>query len=336
MRKSIGIMLCAFTALGFIGCTNTTPMMLDLSSHYNEKFPEPNLGRLNDASINGIRTFDELPFMVRGRAYLYGQYDAMGKDESKFRKQRPNLLGIPVGRKFEELHLLHTTRWPDIEGGTIAQVRLNYADGTNDSLDIGYGVHVRDWQRLYTEASEALSDQNSKVVWRGPGQERFRSEERMFKSMLLNPHPKKLVESLDVISAENLATYSLSAITVVNSDPDRSLSAPAPQVRPEHKFDGRVVVRVLDDQGEPIHNAWISTGINVPGSTWHTVVAPQRTSAKGFAFVKYPTEWTTNIWMTARKEGWKRDGTKLNLDSPHGWKPGTIVTLTLSPITEED
>ncbi len=309
--------------------------MLDLSAHYTEKFTAPDPEGGNADSIIGSQTFDGLPFMVRGRAYLYGQYDAMGKDKEAFRKKRPDLIEIQVGRAFDELHLLHTTRWPDVEGRTIAQAHLNYADGTEEKLDIGYGVHVRDWQRLQTEVREALVDSNSKVVWRGPGQERFQSSERMFKSLLMNPQPKKVVESIDIISTNKLATYSLSAATVVNSDPKRSVTPAVPLDRPEHDFDGKIIVRVLDENDQPIKGAWIDTGFKVPNTTWSTVTSPVLTSAQGFAYVMYPTAWADRVLMGARKDGKTRGRKSFSVQDENSWKPGMIVTFHLKDIDQD-
>jgi hypothetical protein len=79
------------------------------------------------------------------------------------------IICIKVGRTFDELHLLHAAHWSDMEGKAIARLQLNYSDGTRRTMDLGYGVHVRDWQRLHSEEREAVTDPSTKVIWRGAG-----------------------------------------------------------------------------------------------------------------------------------------------------------------------
>ena len=298
-------------------------MVLDLSTYYTDHFPEPKGS--NSKSINGEKTFDGIPFRVRGRAVLYGQNDAA-------RQERPDLKGIEVGRRFDELHLLHTTRWPDFEGRTIARIRLNYEDGTHETMAIGYGLHVRDWQRLHSESKEAVDDPHSKLVWRGPGQERFKATERMFKSMFINPQPKKLVKTIDITSTGQLASYSLSAATVADrgfANPE-TLSKP-PTGRAEYDFDGRLEIQVVDGDGRPIKGAWVSGSLLYPGAEVYTVCRPLRTSADGTATLTYPAEWAKRIHIFAGKDGWERSGQYIRIGGSSGWDPGTTVTMRLLP-----
>ena len=259
------------------------PLTLDLSAHYGEKFPAPEGAGTSFRGIAGRRILDGVPFQVDGRASLFGKEVSL--DAGKRREDFPDIIGIKVGRAFDELHLLHSAQWSDVEGMTIARVRLNYTDGTRKELDIGYGVHVRDWQRLQSEECEAVTDPHTKVIWRGPGIERFKASQRMFKSVLMNPFPAKRVDLIDFVSAGQIASYDIYAATVVDSDPRRPVTPPVPLDRPERKFDGRLTVRVLDHRERPIERAWVYPNLSVPGSGWATVATPLYTAADGTGLV---------------------------------------------------
>ena len=112
------------------------PLCLDIARfHVKDHFRAPVL-----ASFLGRQVIDGLPFEVGGEARLFGQTPASRGEKTPY-----TLEGIRIGRRFDELHLIHHAAWADVEGQTIAYVCLNYADGTKFIFPIRYGVHVRDW-----------------------------------------------------------------------------------------------------------------------------------------------------------------------------------------------
>jgi hypothetical protein len=307
----------------------TEPLMLDLAAHYRMKFVTPERTDTRFNGIAGRQMFDGVPFAVDGRATLFGKEVAL--DSGTSRKDVPDIVGIKVGRSFDELHLLHSAQWSDVEGMAIAQVHLNYYDGTRHESDLGYGVHVRDWQRLQSEEHEAVTDPDTKVIWRGSGIANFRSSQRMFKSRLMNPYPAKRVETIDFVSTGQIASYDLYAATVVHSDPARAVTPPMPLDRPERNFDGRLTVRVLDHLNRPIEGAWVYPDLSVPGSGWATVATPLYTSAEGTGVVKFPTDDTWCIVFGVRKEGWHPVSQQTNLKNDGAPEQGIVVTFHLSP-----
>ncbi len=274
------------------------PATLDLARFYrgtpHEKM-KPVLGR---------QTVDGLPFEIGGEAILYGQTQAGPNPDETYREVFD---AIPVGRKFDELHLLHATRWPDAEGRPVAFIRLNYADGTKAELPILYGGHVRDWQRLPTEEQEALTDRDSKIFWRGPGIASLNSTTRLFKSTLRNPFPAKVVETLDVVSAKNLAAYTLLAATVAERDPKRPVTPPVPSGEPPRKFDARLVIRVVDDAtGKPIEGALVDPR-NITVGEVGVVASPVYTPASGEVVIRYP-RGASNVCVSVKKDGYASGG----------------------------
>jgi beta-lactamase regulating signal transducer with metallopeptidase domain/thiol-disulfide isomerase/thioredoxin len=289
------------------------PLMLDLSLFYRERFITDGQTNADVVTIAGRRVIDGVPFQIDGRGVLYGQKQAA--KENATIANFPDFLGIPVGRKFDELHLIHATFWPDVEGQVIALIRLHYADGATCELPIVYGGQVRDWQRERTEEREYLTDANSKIIWRGPGIPEFLSTQRMFKSALVNPYPRKLVASMDVVSTRHLAAYDLMAATVVNHDPNRALTPSFPADEPERHFDGTLTLRVVDEAtGHPIQGALVDTYMDVDGT--QMIAVPLYTSAAGEAIVRYPTGRETNITVAVKMSGYVSKHARWSLDFP--------------------
>jgi hypothetical protein len=282
-------------------------LVVDLSRFYRDR-----LG--NDAAgIYRRQMFDGLPFHVDGRLVIYGQsqvnWDHRGKPKPAENSDAgyPDKTGIPVGRKFEELHLIHGTYWPDVEGETIALIRLNYADGTKSELPILYGGHVRDFQRIRTAEAETMSDPDTKIIWRGPGIASFKSTQRAFKSRLMNPNPEKLVTTMDVVSTRHRAAYQLLAATVAKSDYHRAVSKPVPSDEPERHFADKMTIQVLDAAtGQPIKGALVNPYMDVDGPGM--VAAPFYTSETGEGVIRYPKARTKHISLFVEMKGYVANG----------------------------
>ena len=258
---------------------------------------------------------DGLPFQIDGEAILYGQSQARSDSEVIYTEI---LGGIRIGRTFDELHLIDAARWPDIEGQTIARIRLNYANGTSNEFPIVYGGHVRDWQRLRTEETELLTDHDSKIFWRGPGISSLKSTTRLFTSTLQNPYPHEMVESMDVISTRNRAAYVLIAATVADHDPRRAITPPLAADEPDRSFDGKLVIRVVDDAtGQPIQGALVNSSITIDDVG--VVASPFYTSAAGEGVIGYPRGRSSDFRISVTKNSYPQKAMQWSEDIPDSY-----------------
>lgn len=277
------------------------PLILDLSKFQKEKFVAAGKTNTLWQSLVGQQVYDGLPFLIEGSGCVYGT--KLGPEKQGDTPTYPDLIGIPVGRQFEELHLLHLSQWAEVEGQEIASIRLDYADGTKHEFPILFGGHVRDWQRMASEEKELLTDPNTKIIWRGPGMQNLKSTMRLFKSMLANPHPEKVVTAMDVVSTKHLAAYTLVAATVANHDASRPVTPPCPSAEPERHFDGAMTIRVTEHgSGQPVAGALVQPGMDVDEAG--LIAIPFLTSATGEGVVPYPVGRTTRISVSVEKEGY--------------------------------
>lgn len=287
---------------------------LDLAEFYQSHFKQSSLFK----TISGRQVIDNLPFQIDGIVCFYGKTEASRGGESL----PDTVKGIRVGRKFDDLHLIHYTSWPDVEGQTVAYVCLNYEDGTVAILPIRYGYQVRDINNLPSYEKETMADPDTKICWRHAPRQ-YKAPMRIFKSKFTNPSPEKTVQTLTFVSARNLAAYYLLAATVANRH-----DAGTPKFIGDRQFDGKLTIRVLDDAtGKPIEGALVMPGMNVLEEG--VVGSPFYTSSTGEGTIPYPTKNTKSIYASVEKDGYKSEA--------NGWSstiPNTY-TFRLKPNTPE-
>jgi hypothetical protein len=280
---------------------STGLLILDFSKYQKEKFVTDGKTNTLWQSLVGRQVYDGLPFLIEGWGCLYGT--KLGPEKQGDTPTYPDLIGIQVGRQFEELHLLHLSQWAEVEGQEIATIRLNYADGSKHEFPILFGGHVRDWQRMASEEKELLTDPNTKIIWRGPGMQNLKSTMRLFKSMLANPHPEKVVTAMDVLSTKHLAAYTLVAATVANHDASRPVTPPCPSAEPKRHFDGAMTIRVTQHgSGQPVAGALVQPGLDV--DEVGLIGIPFLTSATGEGVVPYLVGRTKRVSVSVEKEGY--------------------------------
>jgi len=290
----------------------TEPLILDLSGVQKEKFVADGKTNASWLTVAGRQVFDGLPFQVEGRGCVYGS--KLGPEKRGDTNTYPDFIGIRVGRRFDELHLLHVTQWADVEGWEIARIRLNYADGSKHEFPILFGGHVRDWHRMPSEEKELLTDPGTKIVWRAPGVPRIKSTLRLFKTVLANPNPQKEVATMDVVSSKHLAAYDLIAATVANRDASRPVTPPRPPDEPERNFDGTLTVRVTErTSGQPIADALVDPMMHVDQVS--VIAIPVLTSAKGEGVIRYPVGRATSVSVSVEKEGFGSQSGAVELES---------------------
>ena len=267
------------------------PLVLDISRFYLQNDSEAHI--ILDL-LSGRQVMDGVPFEIGGQARLYGQ--------TFFNRNRQPLpesfRGIQIGRKFDDLYLIHHAMWPDVEGQPIAYIRLKYADGGEFIFAIRYGVQVSDWYLLPSYEKKTVSDPDTKICWSRPPVE-YKAPVRLFETRLANPFPGKVVNSMDVSFRRSLSSYNLIAATVAQ----RPLK-PAEGPRRVEKFDGALTIRVVDEAtGEPILGALVMPGMNVEDEG--VVAPPFYTSSTGEGTLRYPIKLTNNIWVTVTRDGYR-------------------------------
>ena len=288
------------------------PLTLDLS-----QFRQP-VSKIYE-SYAGRQVIDGLPFEIGGQVRLDGK-TPVAHGQGVF---PDTIKGIRIGRTFDELCLIHHAMWPDVEGKAIAYFCLNYADGTKYIFPINYGVHLRDWYNLPSYEKETVTDTDTTICWRHEPVD-YKAPARLFKSRFVNPSPEKVVETMDIVAARNLAAYNLVAATVANGHS----AAAAPKFTGDRRFDGKIVIRVVDGTTDkPIAGALVLPVMDVLNEG--VVGSPFYTSSTGRGTIPYPTADTTELSAQVEKQGYN--------SASQGWASSIPNTFTfrLSPVAAE-
>jgi hypothetical protein len=153
----------------------------------------------------GRRKLGNVTFSVSGKLQLASRFP---RSAEQF-PERTEVM--KADKQFKQLHILHGTSYSAHDGTVIAQLVLHYRDGSETGIPVRYGWHVRDWtfsgspqgDWAFGKTDPPPLKPGSEVVWTGsnplvaPKGEKL----RVYKSTFKNPYPKKVVASIDYVSA---------------------------------------------------------------------------------------------------------------------------------------
>ncbi len=208
----------------------------------------------------GHQVIGGTPFQVDGIVLMYGNYSAQ-----KNRPGKTNINDITVGSAFECLYLLTTVQSRTADGTPLAAIHFHYADGSSSSVEISYGVQVRNWFGPWHKADEPLADSNSREVWRALFSAAATTDDylRMFHVTFTNPFPTKEVRTISLESLKAPSGLMVAAMSVgprkaeLLPDTVSAMKNPFPDLRPRsgERIRGGGVVKSSD--GKPLAGAHV-------------------------------------------------------------------------------
>ena len=275
---------------------------IDLSRHYNRSTNDFAAGTAWSAVPWGSQTFGGIPFELTGILELTG----MGAAQDGF-VFPGRYEGIKVRRKAEWIHLLHGTGYDESDGTAIARITLNYENGEKRSLDIEYGVHVRNWWVMKSEKVAAVTDPNSQLAWTGTSPQTDPSGVtlRLFQTSLQNPLPDQLIQSVDFSSLFRRATPVIVAMTVGRAGQAKPVAAASSQnfAFAEAGLRAESLLRLEDAaSGKFIPNARVR--LSVEGEKGSYFFGEQSADANGITRVQYPLTLFTRISFAVKAPGY--------------------------------
>lgn len=253
------LLLCNIA--GARGITTNGFKLIDLSPHGLSA--EEAVTRQLSPLPNGLRVFNDVPFQVAAPIALAGIESARIADV--FPLQVSN---IQVGAAARRIHLLHSTLFAEKDGALLATVIFRYADGSQGSVRLGYGIHARAWVTPEKEKRAELFDLNSRLAW-AETDERRSWPMRLFQTAIENPKPNAMVASIELVSLLSHAAPLIAAITIETPEAKATpqVSGTARKVmrdlneHPDSVYRRELTVRVTDDSGTRLTNATASLSI---------------------------------------------------------------------------
>lgn len=196
---------------------DTSPKLIDLTPYYNAALtgtwhPTTKLSgeRANDLAKlpQGVQKLEGTTFDIRGLIQLQHGNPQYWKGKFTTRVE-----GIAIKQKTEKIHFLQGTGFNTKDGNEIGGYEIVFADKTSVWFPIIYGQDVRDW---WAYRFEPLTAERSKIAWMGTNAatEANNVTVRLYRSTWDNPHPDRLVETLNFISLARDSAPFLIAITL--------------------------------------------------------------------------------------------------------------------------
>lgn len=122
--------------------------------------------------------------------------------------------GIKVKAKTKFIYFLHATGW-EFPGGPSYKFVMNYSDGTAEELQMQTHVNSDDW----CHDGSDLPDENSVWAWQVQGGPPC-SHSGLITTRWENPHPEKIIETIDAVSLGTAAVPLIIAITLGDTSLD--------------------------------------------------------------------------------------------------------------------
>lgn len=160
---------------------------------------------------------DRVPRGVRklGNDYfLIG--DRMVHLRGESRKVGPAIVpGIKVGARARKLHFLHGSQHQADAGTAVGSYVIHYADGKKETVPVAYQKQLVDWWHFPTQKNDPTE---ARIAWKGGNDLLDRNNEnceiRLYAFDWANPHPDRVIASIDAISAMSKCDPFLIAVTL--------------------------------------------------------------------------------------------------------------------------
>ncbi len=119
----------------------------------------------------------------------------------------------------------------------------------------------------------------------------------------MNPHPKRVVKSIDFVSDLQTASYCVISAVVAKTDPSRPKTKSIPLNQPKREFKGKIGIVVNSaETGKPIKDATIQTSVDTKGV--YIVAKTVATDDKGKAEFRYWKEETSYVALQVSAPGY--------------------------------
>ena len=238
---------------------------------------------------------------------------------SRVARAVPRIRGIPIGRKFAAIHLLHATPAPVPDGALVGTIVLFNGDTAPAELPLIYGEHVR----AASDTNFIALDSNTRLSF--PATNITASAGlRWYRTTIVNPFPDKEVDWIDFEAGKaGTGEVILAASIGSTADDARSEDSAPPGFEDFNRTPMRFrAVETLT--GKPIADLRVKVGVaqnNVSSS-----VGAFFTDARGECLIPLPSETMTFLHIYMTKDGYVQKSFRWYRRSPDDTRQGGINT----------
>ncbi|MHB1555987.1 MAG: carboxypeptidase regulatory-like domain-containing protein [Isosphaeraceae bacterium] len=125
------------------------------------------------------------------------------------------VVGIKVGGYARTLHFLHGCQQQAEAGTAVARYVIHYADGTKETIPASYQKQLVDWWHYPTQKNDPS---DARIAWNGTNPHIEKDNQnvklRLYAFDWTNPHPDKVIATIDAVSAVSKCDPFLIAVTL--------------------------------------------------------------------------------------------------------------------------
>ncbi len=282
INTSFGVFLLAsiFAAVAASNPQGFIP--IDLSRFATIVWPDFHPWASWNGPPGGLQRLDDVPFQIDGVM----QFRALNP-RAPGETLPTRMGGIPIGRRFTQLHLLHCSEFGTAPGEPVVKLVLHYTDKKEHAFLLRYGVHFQDWNHPLQAYAGAQA--NNAYAWIAPaaGSQGPPWVTALWHAVLVNPRPEAEVASFEVRSLFSQARYTLIAATTETGSARSSDATQSMPPLPSGKEPIIVRFHLVDaDAGSVIAGARVQASLqrNSQSVPWETV----ETDPQGEAMLTFP------------------------------------------------
>jgi len=285
----------------------------------------------------GTQIYGGIEFWLQGLIQLQGGA-TRDEEHHNFRTRtvvpldETNLTGgtarvMQRGKNIATVYLLGATRFNGWRPGeTFAEMILHYAGGSVSRTELKYNVDLRDWWRTPYENPSQLPGPRTRVAWSGPNPANQGQTLRLYRIAFVNPHPEKVIRSIEFASAMAYPSLFVAALTLDPLMPGTRLDNLTSAEVADPELHGRMQVFVQDSTGNPLPQAQVRCGFgsrsaSSSGQNYHADNA-------GMALVRFPDQGLQTLEVSASQDGYS--GRKMLWDVKAGDTVPASYTLKLA------
>jgi AraC-like DNA-binding protein len=208
-----------------------SPVYVPLATVANANFSVGECPWFGDIPLHlpdhGIKRVHGIPFVVlneqKGPSFLLMRSSRLEKDSRN--RPLPDRIKLPVKRRVKSLYFLHACGWGS-DFGPFARYRLIYADksvaeqplvvlaGSHPEETDGCRANIQDWYFSWDQLARVHAKPYDATPLSNPSA----SSQYLYTLEWINPHPAKLISSLEIVSdgkcATTLAVLAITLVTV--------------------------------------------------------------------------------------------------------------------------
>jgi len=328
-----------------LGCNHVVPPPSGVSLQIPDQEPFQGHSATGNffASLAGLHTFDGLPFDIKGSSVCYGLADATGRKSLEgiqvgrpfgelhlihYVKYAADRDGTPVARirlnyadgsdfEFQILYGAQVRTYcktalenDDRPTDPNSKVIWRYPNGGRSEIAFSPLMENISPPNPFRAQEGNLPEIHHyppmMTVWRSTHEDDSEAvTNRLFKTVLRNPFPDRVVQSIDIYPVSGRSCYCLVAATVAKADPNRPVTAAVPfQGAPAAARKGKtgiLSVQVLDRATHaPVADALVVASMFSGGSTEIVIT----TDAGGTASIRYPINPEGQLEVAIIKDGY--------------------------------